>query len=287
MAKMFYSLEEAAERLGKTPDEVHEMASRNEITEFRDGDKLIFKKDQIDLLTGDEDDAADADAGVSDEGMIPLVDSSEHSSLGLADSFGDASSASGAGSASGSGTAMEGTGISVFDADDLEEADPGAATMVTEESLDSVSLESFGSGSGLMDLTRESDDTSLGADGLLDELYGADEGPDAVGDIGESGLFEGASSSGTLVDEGEGAPAAAVVAAESVDPKWSGLVGGLSVGMLAAAGLGLAMVLMATVGAVPDQVGSMFGGNVLIWIAAMLGVTLVLGGVGFFVGSRR
>jgi hypothetical protein len=46
-------------------------------------------------------------------------------------------------------------------------------------------------------------------------------------------------------------------------------------------------VLMATVGAVPDQVGSMFGGNVLIWIAAMLGVTLVLGGVGFFVGSRR
>ncbi len=41
-------------------------------------------------------------------------------------------------------------------------ADAAESTAITEESIDSINLESFGSGSGLMDLTRESDDTSLG-----------------------------------------------------------------------------------------------------------------------------
>ena len=51
MAKMFYSLEEAAKRLGKTVDEVRIMSGKGVLTEFRDGDRLIFKVDQVDLLT--------------------------------------------------------------------------------------------------------------------------------------------------------------------------------------------------------------------------------------------
>lgn len=284
MAKMFYSLEEAAERLGKSADEVRDMASRNEITEFRDGDKLIFKVDQIDLLVGDDDEAPGESAASGS--MIPLVDS-QSSAMGLVDS------ATGSGTGLGaSGLDLEGideegsvggTGISVFDADELEEADPSAVTQMTDEPLDAVSLESFGSGSGLMDLTRESDDTSLGAEGLLDELYDGGEGGGGE-TIAESDLFEGAASAGTLIEEE--APAGGVMMVESVDPKASGLVGGLSIGAALACALGLAVVLMGVVGASPDMFTSMFDGNVLIWMGILGGVTLLGGGVGFFVGSR-
>jgi hypothetical protein len=61
-------------------------------------------------------------------------------------------------------TVITNIGISVFDDDDLEiAADPRAKTMMTgaEEHL---GLDGSGGGSGLLDLTRESDDTSLGAE---------------------------------------------------------------------------------------------------------------------------
>ncbi|MEO1129795.1 MAG: hypothetical protein AAFX05_08840 [Planctomycetota bacterium] len=278
MAKMFYSLEEAADRLKKSPDEVRDMASRNEITEFRDGDKLIFKVDQINLLAGDEDDDL-----AGDDSMIPLVDSAaggsalglEGTGLGLADS------------AMGSGAGQ--SGISVFDADELEEADPSAVTQVTAvstEELDNVSLESFGSGSGLMDLTRESDDTSLGAEGLLDDLYSGDEGAATAveGAADESSLFEGEAAAAGLGGEvGGPAPAAAV---EYVDGKGSGLAGGLSLGVILASAGGVAVVLMAVTGAVPAVFATLLGGNMLFLAGAVLGVTLLLGGIGFFVGGR-
>lgn len=295
MAKMFYSLEEAAQRLGKSTDEVREMAQRNEITEFRDGDKLIFKVDQINLLGGDDEDTDDVEASGA---MIPLVDSSEQSALGFGDSdLGLVDSSAGSGTGLGAGLSEDteegktggGTGISVFDADDLEEADPSAVTQMTDEPLDAVSLESFGSGSGLMDLTRESDDTSLGAEGLLDELYGEDEAGEAGGGgggIAETDLFEGAASAGSL---GEDSPAAGgVVTVESIDPKASGLVGGLSVGALLACGLGLAVVLMGVIGASPDVITGLMSKSqvVLVLMGALAGVTLLGGGIGFVLGSR-
>ena len=76
MAKMFYNLEEAAAKLGKTEAEVRDMASLGQLTEFRDGDKLIFKVDQVDLVAGD--------GGSEESGMIPLTDtSSGDTALGL------------------------------------------------------------------------------------------------------------------------------------------------------------------------------------------------------------
>lgn len=270
MAKMFYSLEEAAERLGKSADDVREMAQRGEITEFRDGENLIFKVDQIDLLSGDDDAGDDGDGG-----MIPLVDSSEGSALGLADSSLD--------SASGR------SGISIFDADETEESDPMAQTQMTDEPIDSVSLESFGSGSGLMDLTRESDDTSLGAEGLLDELYAGEETASESGVGGGSALFEGTPTSGSLGDEFAGAgaaPGGVVVLAEPLDPKGSGLAAGLSIGAVLSLGAGVAVLLMSMLGASPDLFRGLFGGNALILTGIMLGVTLLCGGIGFFLGSR-
>ena len=56
MAKMFYTLEEVSQKLGRTEDEVKEMARSGQLQEFRDRDRLMFKVEQIDLLAGGEED---------------------------------------------------------------------------------------------------------------------------------------------------------------------------------------------------------------------------------------
>jgi hypothetical protein len=64
-------------------------------------------------------------------------------------------------------------GINVMDDSDGDKelvADPLAQTQIAPELADQVQLDSGSSGSGLLDLTREADDTSLGAE-LLEEIY--------------------------------------------------------------------------------------------------------------------
>ena len=117
MAKMFYSIEEAAQRLGKTPDQVKEMAASGQLQEFKDRDKLMFKREQVDLLSG----GAKGDSA----GFIPLA-GSEGSSMGLQldDSGAGPGGGSKGGSKGGSGSghielddpaAKEKSGISIFD----------------------------------------------------------------------------------------------------------------------------------------------------------------------------
>lgn len=271
MAKMFYSLSEAAQKMGKSEDDVRQMAQRGEITEFRDGDNLIFKVDQIDLLSGDDDAAGSSDG----DSMIPLADTGLGASgtgMGLSDSAG----------ASG--------GISIFDADEVEQADPGAVTQITDlqgsgEALDAVSLESFGSGSGLMDLTRDAgDDTAAGMGGVLDDIYSM---PDAAGEtVGETGLFEGAASAAEL----EAAPAGLAGALpESMDPKFSGFAGGALLGVTLAMVAAIAVVLMAAIGYVPEMIKSFQVAGMglpLIGIVAAAGVALVLGVLGMLFGGK-
>jgi len=61
-------------------------------------------------------------------------------------------------------TVITNIGISVFDEDDLEiAADPMAKTVMSGED-EGLGLDGSTAGSGLLDLTRESDDTSLGAE---------------------------------------------------------------------------------------------------------------------------
>lgn len=289
MAKMFYSLEEAAQRLKKPVDAVRQMSARGELTEFRDGDRLLFKVDQVDLLAGDEEhDASEMSS------MIPLADTGAGTAIGaigLADS-GMGSAASMAASRVGvdPNEAKEKSGIPVFDVDELDLADPSAVTQVTETAIgDAVDgglrVESLGSGSGLMDLTRESDDTSLGAAGLLDELYPAqEEQPGASTKSGGSGLFEGAP--GAAEPAGD-APVLVATATEVYDGAGSGLSGGLALGALIAAGFALAILIMARVG-MPTHFVSMVGGEnaPLIWTGAFAGATILFAGLGFVVGKK-
>jgi hypothetical protein len=60
-------------------------------------------------------------------------------------------------------------GVNVFGEEGTGRVDPMAQTSIGSGIQDQINLEGVGSGSGLLDLTRESDDTSLGAE-LLDEI---------------------------------------------------------------------------------------------------------------------
>jgi excisionase family DNA binding protein len=47
---MFYSLKEAAKKLGKTEDQVKQMVKENKLREFRDGSNLLFKIEEVNAV---------------------------------------------------------------------------------------------------------------------------------------------------------------------------------------------------------------------------------------------
>ncbi|MDW8262990.1 MAG: hypothetical protein RMJ35_10740, partial [Phycisphaerales bacterium] len=202
MAKMFYTLEETKAALNKNEEEIKQLAREGRLREFRDGSRLMFKADQVEslkseLMGGPPRDQVDLSAETT--GPIGLVDSrgASGSVISLADTGSRAGSSIGIGLApkddtalaadissgslggvpspgkpgSGSGLAGSAAGrsaINVFSPDEAT-ADPMAQTNIQSVIGDQVTMEGVGSGSGLLDLTRESDDTSLGAE-LLDEI---------------------------------------------------------------------------------------------------------------------
>ncbi len=198
MAKMFYSLEEAAQKLGISEDQVKEMAAEGRLQQFRDRDKLMFKREQVDQLTSEGTDefgdlSSTLEGFVEEEDqIIPLADDEEPISKPSAlDSASD----------------TDVIDLITSDTDDMvpsEESHPESddthyvdsehyatsassdSTQITDYAtdpssdttqiadvptdLDELPIEQIGSGSGLLDLTREIDDTGLGEE-LLDELY--------------------------------------------------------------------------------------------------------------------
>jgi len=54
MAGMFCSLEEAAEMLNKTPDQIKELVTQGRLREFRDGTSLLLKLDELQALAAEE-----------------------------------------------------------------------------------------------------------------------------------------------------------------------------------------------------------------------------------------
>lgn len=320
MAKMFYTAAEAATKLGKTVDEVTEMARSGQIQEFRDKDKVMFKVDQIDLLGGGGDDdlgdipisleeSAELDplslsgSAPSVEDDIPSLsgnapsaaanDDDEEDIFGLGDSdaSGDALelSASGAigledsetgGDDSFPGASGMGSGVSAFEAED-DTADEGGDLLD-----DDLSLETVGSGSGLLDLTRESDDTSLGAE-LLDEVYSSEEGSGEL-PANASGLFEaaGEESGGAAAEVGTAMPAmgAMPMVVEAYEGGWSGLTVGMGLVAVVALCLVGLMAFVASTGTLPE-VASMITDQMMGWFGGLLGGIMVLGLLGFFIGK--
>lgn len=282
MAKMFYSLEEAAAKLKVSTDEVKAMADRRQLEAFRDRDRLMFKVEQVDLLSGGKGD---------DE--IPLAESGELEPIGLASSGSGASMGSGIG-LGGSGVAespKEQTGISIFDADATDDSDPSAVTRMTSAPLAGLGATAAGdssAGSGIMDLTR--DGTGLGA-GLMEDAYGAtaNAGSGSV-DLGGSkagieggGLFEGGG--GEIAAPAAGMSMAAMVAAEPYDGPGSGLVGGLAFGAIVTLLLSVFTVILVLSGSGAELLEAL-GSNLLI-VVGVLGIfTAVAAVIGWVIGKR-
>ncbi len=180
-------------------------------------------------------------------------------------------------------------GISVFDDDELDvETDPMGETQISTgvEAFDAV-----GSGSGLLDLTQESDDTSLGAE-LLD-VISPTEAAETEHDssaLGAETLDEG--SAVAVVPTREAAPApAATFAAPAHRAAVGEMAGAVPLNVCLLLGfLGIALVGLATTsvlqGVWPSAIFehlasgvvylSVFGGLAL--IAAALGVVSILAG---------
>lgn len=308
MAKMFYTLEEASERLGLDPAAIKEMAASGKLQQFRDRDKLMFKRDQVDSLAGGDESSAGSSLG------IPLTDPGpdDTDAISLADD-----SMLGGGEPE---DPKEATGISVFDAGEVEPADPMAQTQVTQPTIDDeeLALESVGSGSGLLDLTRESDDTSLGAE-LLDEIYpgGGDTNASSSADfglessVGSSGVFEGALSMETgasgpsgLENLGETDPGSMdlgstvgssgaggmMYVAEESDPAGSAMGAGLLLGATVALIIALVVVVAAIAGS-RSALTSMLvtdgsASNVMFLCLGLAVVSGVLGVLGFVIGKK-
>jgi excisionase family DNA binding protein len=53
MAGMFYSLKEAAQRLGIGEDQVKQLAKEGKLREFRDGSNLLFKIEEVNTLAAE------------------------------------------------------------------------------------------------------------------------------------------------------------------------------------------------------------------------------------------
>lgn len=219
MAKMFYTLEEAAAKLGMSQQDVQGLAESGQLQEFRDRDRLMFKVDQVDLLAGDDGEDEIQLADTAGSGLEPM-------------SLSSSGTGTGAGSGLDLGSSNSGTGISIFDAEEGG-ADANAETLVTSGMGGSgFAMDAGASGSGLAQMAFEPDDTSLGSN-LLDNLGGGDSfaGGSVAGAAAGGALFE--TSSGEP-DFGTAAPAAvlgAMAMGDAYDGPASGVFGGVALGM--------------------------------------------------------
>lgn len=280
MAKMFYTMEETRTALGKSEEEIKQLSREGRLREFRDGPRLMFKADQVEQIKAELAGGEQVDLGPSDSGIVSVAggsgagvtlgdtDVSGRSATGpgiqLRDETGLSSDLGLSGSVGGvpspgrvgPGGSVGGSGINVFSAGEVEKVDPSAQTVVSSAVSDQVNLEGVGSGSGLLDLTRESDDTSLGAE-LLDEI--------APSGTGKAPAITGGTRAGTRAGISGGSGAAVGL---------SGLEQAVSAGPVRG---GMAVAVPQYVEAV-DTMAPAFGA------AALAGVLVLLFG-GFVVGS--
>ena len=206
MAKMFFNAQEAARRLNMSDKELKDLVREGKLREFRDAGNVNYKVDDIEKLaasgiTGsgaaapvDESEPTDEivlepaepEPSLDESGVELAPAGSDVLSLDEVDSEGTRTGAK-EGTAAKEGSVVSSVGVSVFDDDELDEiVDPLAQTQVSDAGA--LGMEGVGSGSGILDLTRERDDTSLGAE-LLDEIYtGEEESGVEMGDDTRTGL---------------------------------------------------------------------------------------------------
>lgn len=227
MAGMFYSLQEVAEKLNKTEQEVKQIVKDGRLREFRDGPNLLFKVDEVEALM------SDTTVAPSQEPPVPLEPEPDKDEISLTPEQTDSTAAED--ELTSADTAMVGEGTDVLDIlgdtdsgnqiaeDTLGEtkAAPGETALASsgeaslEEIEEDINLDTFGSGSGLLDLSLQADDTSLG--GILDEIY-TPEGDEGQESAEASAMEVGAEAEQMLSEEFPGSqPSLGTVAMAQVE----------------------------------------------------------------------
>lgn len=316
MSQQFYSLEEACEKLGQTEDELKQLVRDGQLREFRDGGQIKYKTEEVDTLAENLATLSGSLGGTSGE---LILEPSDESSSGLTGS--DMLTLEEADQTETDATVIDGkkddtvitsVGISVFDDEEMPEAaDPGAVTVLSEKDKtgSSLSLDSLGStglsgtasgtgsGSGLLDLSRESDDTSLGAE-LLDEIYTEDQeaGIPDMGEATRAGLEGSAAEEQAPPEPVEeplpvAAPAASPAAGPAAVVQVTGggaidtALGVAMIGALITLGVGGITISASLQGVVPSFLQSMYQ-KLPIFGGVFAGVTLLCFVIGFVVGRR-
>ena len=265
-SKSFYTLDEAAKRLGKTASEINAMADKGLLQRVNHEGQIKFRVEQVEVLASD-DDAVDLNddmgpIGLADSGSAAPISSApakkapapmDDSALGLGGSAG-AFNLADSGERTGVSAVRGGKG-----GDNVE-----------------IGLETVGSGSGLLDLTRDSDETALGAE-LMDQVYSNDAGGSQAG---QSGIFAAAAME---TPEAQAPIATGMMVAEAYDGAWSGA--GLGMMVAAVAALVVASLIIVTAGMGSGSVvAANFSGNLMAWAGSLAGIVAVFGVLGFFIG---
>ena len=176
MAK-YYSMDQTQEKLGLNEDRIRQLVQTGQLHQYRDAGKAVFPAEEVDNLASKQGTGEITLEPVEEtEEELPAGEKSGADVISL-EEVEDLEGKGGTRAGAKDDTVITSVGISVFDDDELPAvADPMAKTQISKQADEpEVPLESIGSsGSGLLDLTRESDDTSLGAE-LLDEIYPEEE----------------------------------------------------------------------------------------------------------------
>lgn len=281
MAKPFYSIEEVCRKLNRDADGVKALVREGSLREFRDAGKVFFKAEDVDKLAGggasNRSGTGEITLEPADDELPTLADSRGGTSIiGLAPAEDDKAKTK-------SGTVISASGIGVFDDDELEiDADPMAKTQITTEGAgDVVSLEGTGSGSGLLDLTREADDTSLGAE-LLDEIYPGEE-ESAPAKPAKKGAAPKKAPEPEIVAEDAGEAVEPVRLVAVGDPT-EGLFAGLMVATLLLLTVGGTVVSGVLQGHLPGY-AQWLSNNFFIFLGGAAGVVVVALLLGWVVGN--
>ncbi|NQU76688.1 MAG: hypothetical protein HQ546_10285 [Planctomycetes bacterium] len=266
MAKIYYTETEASAKLNVKLEQLLLMVRQGKLHAYADGTKKMFKVAEVDKLI-------DGESQQSDIQLTPADLSGTHDSISLADSE---TSASTSGSAKGD-TVITSEGISIFAEEDLEiePTDPMAKTQIAPSLDDQINLEGANTGSGLLDLTQESDDTSLGAE-VLDRIDM---------ESGESPSPSAESVAESIGAELESAPAMEMpVVTGPVDPgagAFAGIAAAGAILMLLLSAVGMA-VLTGKNPAYLETVGQ----NLLIVVGGAVTLVVVAAVAGLLIGKR-
>ena len=241
----YYHMQEVAGKLRKTEEEVQELVKEGRLRQYMDSGKPVFEVQDVDALVeeivgldvssvGLSPDGSEIDIQLEETAEIQLEpDDDAEETAGPAagpddmeldlepDMPGQKESEGGFGLSQKGDLIMVDTnvgtvGINILsgtgDAYQLSEDTKAETSMEDIDDLDSLddadsNLESFGSGSGLLDLSLQADDTSLGA--VLDDILpaGAEEGGGADFPVDEMGLVDETEDLLGGGDLGEEAPA--------------------------------------------------------------------------------